>query len=167
MDHALVGLWPGLDAHAHGDVADRDSQSTDRNGLTILTREECLRLLGEATLGRVGISVGAMPVILPINFRLIGDRIVFRTGTGTKLEAATRRTVIAFEVDDMDLISHTGWSVVVVGPTREVTDPVALAVLAHAGIPRWAPAGDERVVELDTVMVSGRRIGPSGPGRTP
>ncbi len=71
----------------------------DRNGLEVLNREECLRLLRHATLGRVAITSGALPQVLPVNFRLFGDRIVFRTGLGTKLDAATSNNVVAFEVD--------------------------------------------------------------------
>jgi nitroimidazol reductase NimA-like FMN-containing flavoprotein (pyridoxamine 5'-phosphate oxidase superfamily) len=134
----------------------------DRNGLEVLDREECLRLLGRATLGRVGITFGALPVVLPVNFRLIDGRVVFRTGVGTKLDAATCNAVVAFEADDMEPMSHTGWSVVVTGVAREVTDPSTLADLAAAHVPRWAPAGDGRLVEITTEMVTGRRILPGG-----
>ena len=52
-------------------------------------RAECLDLLSSATVGRVGITMGALPMILPINFRLDLDRDLIRTTTGTKLDAAT------------------------------------------------------------------------------
>lgn len=133
----------------------------DRNGLEVLGRVECLRLLNQVTLGRVAITVGALPAVLPINFRLVDDRIVFRTSGGTKLDAATRNAVVAFEVDDMEPMSHTGWSVMVTGVACEVTDPAELDALASANIPRWAPAEGERLVEITTEMISGRRIGPA------
>lgn len=133
----------------------------DRNGLEVLDRAECLRLLRSATIGRLGITAGALPTVLPVNFRLVGDRILFRTGTGSKLEAATSNAVVAFEVDDMDPVWHTGWSVVVTGVAREVTDPDDLAALVDARIPRWAPEDSDRVVEVSTEIVTGRRI--SGP----
>jgi nitroimidazol reductase NimA-like FMN-containing flavoprotein (pyridoxamine 5'-phosphate oxidase superfamily) len=120
-----------------------------------------MRLLREATLGRVGITVDALPVILPVNFRLLGERIVFRTAPGTKLDAATRNAIVAFEVDDIEPASHSGWSVVVVGTAREVTDPDDVEELALANIPRWAPATSERIVEVSTELVTGRRIGPT------
>jgi uncharacterized protein len=130
----------------------------DRNGLEILDRKECLRLLATATLGRVGVSLGALPVILPVNFRLVGDRIVFRTGIGTKLDAATDNAVVAFEADEIEPFSHTGWSVTVTGESREVTAPDALMRIRAANLPRWAPTGDGRIVEVDTTVISGRRI---------
>jgi uncharacterized protein len=134
----------------------------DRNGLEILDRGECLRLLGGATLGRIGITLGALPTILPINFRLVEERILFRTSVGTKLDAATSNAVVAFEVDDMDPLWHTGWSVVVTGLARELTNPEDAAALDGFDLPYWAPAASgDRIVEISTQMISGRRIVPS------
>jgi len=131
----------------------------DRNGLEVLDRDECLRLLAGARLGRVGITSGALPVILPVNFRVVGNEILFRTAHGTKLEAATRGAVVAFEADAMDPIDHTGWSVMVTGVARQVTDPDELVALQADRVARWAPRGDACVVAVSTELVSGRRIG--------
>jgi hypothetical protein len=135
----------------------------DHNGLEVLSRAECLRLLGHATVGRIAITTGAMPMILPINFRIDDDRILFRTGRGTKLDAATRNAVVAFEVDDFDPLYHSGWSVVVTGIAREIlpdpSDPVALTT------PRWAPGADGRFVAISLDRVTGRRLdGSAHPG---
>src|SRR5436309_9845183 len=94
----------------------------DRNGLEVLDREECLRLLGTATLGRIGLQAKALPMVLPVNFAIDGDRIVIRTGWGTKLDAATRGAVVAFECDSINAFDHTGWSVAVTGVAHEVSD---------------------------------------------
>jgi nitroimidazol reductase NimA-like FMN-containing flavoprotein (pyridoxamine 5'-phosphate oxidase superfamily) len=135
----------------------------DRNGLEILARDECLRLLRTRVLGRVGCTSGALPIVLPVNFRLVDDAIVFRTGAGTKLAAATDNAVVAFEVDDLDPFAHTGWSVLVTGFAREVTNPVELDQLPLGHIPRWAPGDHGRVVSISTDLVSGRRLmTPSG-----
>jgi nitroimidazol reductase NimA-like FMN-containing flavoprotein (pyridoxamine 5'-phosphate oxidase superfamily) len=130
----------------------------DRNGLEVLGRDECLRLLASASLGRLGITTGALPTVLPVNFRLVGDQIVFRTGGGTKLDAATDNAVVAFEVDDMDPVWHTGWSVVVTGMAREISDPEELAAIELSTIPHWAPDHATRVVGVSTEIVTGRRV---------
>jgi nitroimidazol reductase NimA-like FMN-containing flavoprotein (pyridoxamine 5'-phosphate oxidase superfamily) len=127
----------------------------DRNGLEVLDRADCVRLLKSVSLGRIGGTVGALPTILPINFRVDGDRILFRTGVGTKLDAATRNAVVAFEADDFDPIYHAGWSVVVTGIARAVHDPDDRAM--HT-TPRWAPGQDERLVEVSIDQISGRRL---------
>lgn len=141
-------------ARDDGDV----TVEVDRNGLEVLDRGECLELLAMATLGRLAVTVGALPVILPINFRLLDDRIVFRTGAGTKLDAATSGAVVAFEADDIDRFSHEGWSVVVTGVASEVADPAQREALSATGIPHWARDDGERLVALSTEVVSGRRL---------
>jgi nitroimidazol reductase NimA-like FMN-containing flavoprotein (pyridoxamine 5'-phosphate oxidase superfamily) len=137
-------------------VHDRQVQ-IDRNGLEVLDRAECLRLLGLATIGRMGLSSGALPTVLPVNFRLVGDRVLVRTGRGSKLDAATRNAVVAFEVDDIDPMEHTGWSVVVTGVAREV-DLAEIHPDELVRLTRWAPGEDGLVVAISTDVVSGRRI---------
>jgi hypothetical protein len=79
---------------------------------------------------------------------------------GTKLDAATNHAVVAFEVDDVDPTAHAGWSVVVRGVAREVTDPIELADAQRDPLARWAPGPDHRIVAISTEIVSGRRIAP-------
>jgi nitroimidazol reductase NimA-like FMN-containing flavoprotein (pyridoxamine 5'-phosphate oxidase superfamily) len=134
----------------------------DRNGLELLDRAECLRLLAQRNFGRVGLTLGALPTILPVTYRLIEGRVVFRTGVGQKLAAATEHAVIAFEVDEMDALSHSGWSVVVTGVAEEVVDTAEIRRLDRFGIPRWTPSGQDRVVALSPDLISGRRLTPGG-----
>ena len=130
----------------------------DRNGLEVLDRHECERLLATATLGRIGFTSGALPIVLPVNFWFDGERILIRTGRGTKLEAAARNSVVAFEVDDIDPMAHTGWSVVLTGVANEVTDSQQLRELEGSPIARWAPGGNGCMMMLTPKLISGRRI---------
>lgn len=131
----------------------------DRNGLEILSREECLQLLASVPVGRVAVSVDALPVILPVNFGLLGEDVVFRTAPGSKLDAAVRNAVVAFEVDHYDPVYHTGWSVLVTGVAEEVTDPLVLAAARALPLEPWALDGlADHVVRIRTGMISGRRI---------
>jgi nitroimidazol reductase NimA-like FMN-containing flavoprotein (pyridoxamine 5'-phosphate oxidase superfamily) len=131
----------------------------DRNGLEVLPREECLRLLGTATLGRVAITSGALPTILPVNFLLEGEQILIRTGRGTKLDAATKNAVVAFEVDQIDPIYHTGWSVVVTGRARDLTGWPEVDHLPRLPA-RWVPrtTREVRLIAISVDLVTGRRI---------
>lgn len=133
---------------------------TDRSGLEILGREECLRLLRTVTLGRVGITIGALPVVVPMNFRLIGDRVVLRVGLGTSLDAAILDAVVAFEADQVNQPGRGGWSVSVTGVAREITEPDEIAQMRHEHISRWMEWGADRYIAISTEMVSGRRIPP-------
>jgi nitroimidazol reductase NimA-like FMN-containing flavoprotein (pyridoxamine 5'-phosphate oxidase superfamily) len=128
----------------------------DRNGLEVLDRTQCLDLLRSAHVGRVGLSSGALPLVVPVDFAVVGDRIVLHTARGTLLDLATRDTVVAFEADDIDRHDRTGWSVVVTGLAVDVP---ASHVPAHDRdrLATWASGTDGRFVGITTHVVSGRR----------
>ena len=131
---------------------------TDRSGLEILDREECLRLLGTVTLGRVGVTIGALPVVVPINFKLVGDQVVFRVGVGTKLDTAIHNVVVAFEADDVKPVGGGGWSVSITGLAREVIDPHVINEMRQAHVARWMEWGADRFLAIPTDIVTGRRF---------
>lgn len=139
-------------------LVDCPSPGLDRNGLAILDHDECLRLVATQSLGRVGLTVGALPTVLPVNFRLIGDRIYFRTSAGQKLAAATSGAVVAFEVDDIDPINHEGWSVVITGIAQPVENADEIDRVDSYGLPQWAPVPEPRLVAISTDVISGRRL---------
>jgi len=131
---------------------------TDNEGLQILLEEECLELLAGGSLGRIAVTIGAVPAIFPVNYQLVDGRIVFRTGDGTKLHHGTKSAVVAFEVDDVDPATREGWSVLAVGLAREVPEgPLADAVLERLPHP-WAPGERQHVIAIVPEFVSGRRI---------
>jgi uncharacterized protein len=130
----------------------------DRNGLVSLGLDECLALLGSVPIGRVGVTWDVLPVVLPVNHALDGRRIVLRTAPGTKLCAALSHTVVAFEADGFDPFDHSGWSVLVRGPAREITDPSDLARARTLPLRPWANDEADRFVAIDIELISGRRI---------
>jgi nitroimidazol reductase NimA-like FMN-containing flavoprotein (pyridoxamine 5'-phosphate oxidase superfamily) len=138
----------------------------DRNGLEVLDRDACLELLSSATLGRIGVSAGALPVVLPVNFCLDAERIVLRTGEGTKLDAASRNAVVSFEVDEIDPLFHGGWSVVVTGIATPLESEPELAHARSLPLLPWAAPG-ERYVAISLEDVSGRRINRAATAPTP
>lgn len=130
--------------------------------LQVLTRARCLDLLATAGLGRVGVSVQALPVILPVTYAVIGETVVFRSAAGSKLTAAMRRSVVAFEADRRDPCGAWGWSVLVQGVASEVSDPALLAA-ARARLAPDLPFLDgevARVIAVEIAFVSGRAFGP-------
>jgi nitroimidazol reductase NimA-like FMN-containing flavoprotein (pyridoxamine 5'-phosphate oxidase superfamily) len=129
----------------------------DRNGLEVLDRPECLRLLKSTPVGRIGFSSGALPAILPVNFVVDGDRVLVRTGPGSKLDAAVRHAVVAFEADAIDEDHRVGWSVVATGRAREV-GPDEAGRLDLPDVDRWAPEGNGRLVAISLDVMSGRRL---------
>jgi len=128
--------------------------------MRVLTPPECLLLLAESSVGRLGLSIGALPVILPVNFVLTEAGIVFRTVHGTKLDAAARNAVVAFEVDRFEVDGSAGWSVLVRGIASEITDPSALANMRARELTPWAQDGRaDHYVRVGTDEITGRRFG--------
>ena len=80
-----------------------------------LTRDECLRLVATLPVGRIAVNAATGPPhVLPVNYVLDGDVIVFRTDPGTKLSVLRRRPV-TFQTDLVDPVHRTGWSVSIKG----------------------------------------------------
>jgi nitroimidazol reductase NimA-like FMN-containing flavoprotein (pyridoxamine 5'-phosphate oxidase superfamily) len=92
-----------------------DPEPIESELLDALTEAECRHLLRSRTFGRVGVTSGGLPVILPVRYYYEADAITFRTGEGTKLRAAQSGDVLAFQVDAYDPETCQGWSVLVRG----------------------------------------------------
>ena len=124
-----------------------------------LDRAECLRLLAEAAIGRVVFTESALPAAQPVNYLLDDEEVVFRTANGSKLAAATRHHVVAFQVDRIDEAARTGWSVLGVGEAYEVVDPARLAELADRLPPPWVPGQGAHTISIPLQRLTGRRLG--------
>lgn len=128
------------------------------DGLELLDEGECRSLLAPGGIGRVGVTVGALPVIFPVNFAYVDGDVVFRTGEGTKLRQSREGTVIAFEVDAYDPAVRTGWSVLAIGRAREVTDAAERSALEIAAPAPWVAGDRSCYVRMCAEVLTGRRI---------
>ncbi|MBV8159466.1 MAG: pyridoxamine 5'-phosphate oxidase family protein [Acidimicrobiia bacterium] len=124
-----------------------------------LSPAECERLLSQKSVGRVGISVGALPVVLPVNYAMLDGDVVIRTGVGTKLDTALAGAVVAFEIDQIDAIYQEGWSVLLQGRASVMADPDDLERAERLPLRPWAPGGRNRYIRIPAEVISGRRIG--------
>jgi nitroimidazol reductase NimA-like FMN-containing flavoprotein (pyridoxamine 5'-phosphate oxidase superfamily) len=129
------------------------------DSLRRLSHDECLHLLAGRRLGRVSVSIGALPAILPVNYVLWNDDVVIRTAPGTKLSAALMGAVVGFEVDDTTDDPAGGWSVLVVGHASEIRNLAVLERVRELPLETWAPGQRDRFVSIPTEHVSGRAFG--------
>ncbi|MEW2625486.1 pyridoxamine 5'-phosphate oxidase family protein [Streptomyces sp. NPDC048106] len=123
-----------------------------------LGERECRELLSTHGVGRFSVSTEGAPVVVPVNYSVVDDAIVLRTREGSVITQAFGREV-AFEVDRVDDALSEGWSVLVRGTARPVTDPGEAARLTERA--RSAPwAGGERDlwVRIEPTAYTGRRI---------
>jgi hypothetical protein len=128
------------------------------DGLELLTEEEARRLLAVGGVGRVGITMGALPAIFPVNYEVIDDAVVFLTAPGSKLNAATEGAVVAFEVDEYHGESRAGWSVLVVGRAEVVNDLDVTFKVLQSKLEPYSNGFRTNVVRVQVEFISGRRI---------
>ncbi len=130
----------------------------DANGLEVLNRGDCLALMGSVSLGRVVFTDRALPAIQPVNFVLDGEDVIIATVHGSKLAAATRGAIVAFETDRFCAGNRTGWSVTVIGQARTVRDAAEIDRLSRLPLRCWAPGRRDHFIRIKGDFVSGRRI---------
>lgn len=127
----------------------------DANGREVLDRDQCLSLLGTTPLGRASVTMGALPVVVPVPFVVADSKITFPGDADPLFLAAIDGAVVAFEADDFDPHRGIGWSVVVQG-LGDVTAAPANAGMFPLGA-AWIGSDLGCVVVLPTEQISGRR----------
>jgi nitroimidazol reductase NimA-like FMN-containing flavoprotein (pyridoxamine 5'-phosphate oxidase superfamily) len=130
----------------------------DRTGLEVLGEDECLHLLGRCPLGRLAVVKDGQAAVFPVNFRRDGRTIVFRTDPGTKLDQVRSGAQVTFEVDEYDPQTRTGWSVIVTGAARDVTEPEDLVAVQRLRLAPWPAGPKTRYVRLEPTRIEGRRV---------
>jgi uncharacterized protein len=127
--------------------------------LQSLLPEACLELLRLGRVGRMAVVVDGFPQVVPVNYRLVQrDRelwIVVRTRPGSVIDQEASR--VGFEIDGIDPIHRTGWSVLVRGvvhhdngclcPWREGEDPEP-----------WMSTDRDSWLLIHVLAVTGRRL---------
>jgi uncharacterized protein len=131
---------------------------SDGSALEQLSRDECLTLMASVPVGRIIYTRRALPAVELVNFAFDHDDIVIRTARGSKLAAAARGAVVAFEADCVDPVGQVGWSVTAVGPSQEVTDPAEVVRLQAIGLNSWAPGTRDHFIRISPVILTGRYL---------
>jgi len=129
----------------------------DHAGLEVLPFDSCLSLLAAVAVGRVGFVAHGEVVVLPVNFAMDGQNVVFRTASGSKLAAAEDHITAAFEADNYDDITQTGWSVLVNGRIEMVEDDAEIGRLNQLGLYPWASLDHSFWIRIRPTSVTGRR----------
>jgi uncharacterized protein len=128
--------------------------------LVELTDEVSRFLLTTEEVGRVAfVDDDGYPVVLPVNYRLEGDLVLFRTGAGSKLDHVPLRPV-AFEADHLAPSAHAGWSVLVQGRGADVTTSLGPVYERLRALPLefWAPGPRDHWLAIEMQRISGRKV---------
>ncbi|MET1086527.1 MAG: pyridoxamine 5'-phosphate oxidase family protein [Arthrobacter sp.] len=124
----------------------------------ILDAQECWRLLGETSVGRLAVIVEDHPDVFPVNFKVDNGALVFRTGTGTKDQALDAGAPVALEADSVSAQSGTAWSVVVKGRAERATSTDQITDSVDRALFPWQGTGKDSLIRIMPESVTGRRF---------
>jgi hypothetical protein len=157
---AVFAVPPGSLSGAGLNLAPGNQRPAARHpSLETLTTEQCQEHLAGGGVGRfLFVEPGRGPVAIPVNYRTDGGDIVFRTGRHTSIGEAVSQQQVSFDVDHIDDALSEGWSVLLSGSARIITDPAGLAHAASLDIEPWAGSDQDVYVRMSARQITGRRI---------
>ncbi len=121
--------------------------------VTVLTDEKCWELLRSHELGRLGFHLLDQVHIVPINYTVDDETLLFRTAEGSKLLGVVMHGDVVFEIDEHD--ENTAWSVVLRG-TAELLDEASAHRADNLPLRPWVDNPKYNVVEITPTEVTGR-----------
>ena len=123
-----------------------------------LDPQECWRLLGEASVGRLAVIVEDHPDVFPVTYKVDNGALVFRTGTGTKQRALDAGAPVALEADRVSAEFGMAWSVVVKGRAERETSADQTTDAVRRSLFPWQGIGKDYLVRIIPESVTGRRF---------
>ncbi|MGW3042121.1 pyridoxamine 5'-phosphate oxidase family protein [Kitasatospora sp. NPDC001159] len=113
----------------------------DPYDLPVLDRARALELLARATVGRVVYTIGALPAVQPVSFRLAPGQdggVLLSAPADSELARAVQDAVIAFEADEVNGADGSGWYVTVLGraQVRHAADTARIRIRPEVVIGR-------------------------------
>jgi uncharacterized protein len=121
-----------------------------------LDPDECWSLAATQPVGRLAWTGAHGPTVIPVNFVVTGTEVLVRTTAYSELARECDDSPVAFEVDDVDASTRTGWSVLMRGRGHLEYGP---PVDAEPDV--WVPGPRHLRVRIDVTEVTGRRIATS------
>ncbi|MCU1436284.1 MAG: uncharacterized protein JWR71_3009 [Pseudarthrobacter sp.] len=131
----------------------------------VLSVHDCWKYLRAASVCRVAVVTGGEPEIFPVNYVPDNGTVVFRTGSGTKLDAVLGGSAIVFEADGLNTYGTIAWSVVVKGTAAVVDSQESFQEAADAGLSPWESGSKDHLVRVTPSEVTGRRFVINPPSR--
>jgi nitroimidazol reductase NimA-like FMN-containing flavoprotein (pyridoxamine 5'-phosphate oxidase superfamily) len=124
-----------------------------------LGRDECLTRMATQRLGRLGVVVEGVPIVLPMQFAMDGETVVLQTNQGGKTLNVPLSSV-SFEVDHVDWDEGVGWSVLLQGYGADISSALdqRSEALRSLTIQSWAPPPADRWLKIIPRKITGRVI---------
>jgi transcriptional regulator with XRE-family HTH domain len=158
---AALGISSRQLTGAGPDLAPGQGRPDIRSVLEVLSQAECRAYLGAQGIGRFVFVNARGPVAVPVNYKMLGDDIVFRTNAWTTLAGSAERRV-SIEVDHIDEALCEGWSVLASGQAHRVTEAAEREQVKALDIRPWAAGERETYIRLAPTAITGRRLRGTG-----
>jgi uncharacterized protein len=124
-----------------------------------LSQDECLELLATKTVGRIAYSGPDGPEVVPLNFVLHNGTVLIRTSAYSALGQRLQHGVAAFQADEIDEFTQSGWSVLLRGSVEPLTDDSLPAEDARPVV--WPEGQRSFHLRLTPLIITGRRLLPA------
>ncbi len=126
--------------------------------LRVLSAEQCRTHLEAGGVGRLVYGAERGPVAIPVNYEFTEGQIVFSTDDAKAAELGAAADPVGFEVDQVDEVLSEGWSVLVTGRCRWVTDADEVERLSSLDLESWAGHDRHALVAITALETTGRVI---------
>ena len=124
----------------------------------LLESHECWALLRQVSVARLAVWLEDGPDIFPVNYTTDHGTVVFRTGAGTKLEAALGDLPVAMEADGVNPETGVAWSVVLRGSAELLTRTEDVLSTFSLPLFPWEAGQKDNFVRVIPGSISGRRF---------
>jgi len=121
---------------------------------------ECLELLQGRQVGRICFTDVSGPMVMPVNYRMHGDKILLAISPFGEIARHVPDRSVAFEIDEFDDYTETGWSVVVRGKAARYSFEDLPEDREDWPRP-WAEGTRSLILAITPELVTGRRLLPA------
>jgi len=119
---------------------------------------QCLALLGRVRFGRVALSLKALPIVVPVDYIVSGEEILFAMPLDQVAKALDQR-IAALQADGVDEDSGQRWTALAIGPVRRLEGiEIRRSVSASLSLPGSDRRGE--LFRLQPAVLSGRWMDP-------
>jgi uncharacterized protein len=125
------------------------------DNLEVLGTDECWRLVTVGGVGRVVSPDKKIGDASPVDFRADQRCIVFRTASGTDLNAKTSGPTVGFTVEHADESGGPRWKVLIKGQDEVVTDILEVERIRRLSLRRESSAGHDEYHRIRPSDISG------------
>ena len=114
-----------------------------------LDEAECRKLLETGSVGRVAWESVEGINVMPVNYRVLENHVVFHTSATGALSSLLQPTAAGFQVDEIDVEAAVGWTLLVRGTTGPAVGLDSIS---------WVPDGRHVGVAIAMEWLGGRVV---------